>query len=124
MSTSQSNGMVLAGDTLLSRPFTGGTYLEVILRQCLSYLPGDGAKPGAEYYLPFIDPKPNNHYNTPLQGNIPPTFQFAVQLRQMINRLPARGSRGGRRPRLARRTVADAGVLAGLMCTCHLELQG
>jgi hypothetical protein len=36
----------------LSRPLTGGTYLEVILRQCLSYLPGDGAKPGTEYDLP------------------------------------------------------------------------
>ena len=43
----------------------------MILRQCLSYLPGDGAKPGAEYYLPFIDPKPYAHYNTPMQVNIP-----------------------------------------------------
>jgi hypothetical protein len=47
-----SNGMVLAGDTFVSRPVTGGTYLEVILRQCLSDLPGDGAKPGTEYDLP------------------------------------------------------------------------
>jgi hypothetical protein len=31
---------------------TAGTYLEVILRQCLSELPGDGAKPGTEYDLP------------------------------------------------------------------------
>jgi len=43
----------------------------VILRQCLSYLPGDGAKPGATYYLPFIDPKPHNLCNTQMQVNIP-----------------------------------------------------
>ena len=44
----------------------------MILRQCLSYLPGDGAKPGTEYYLPLIDPKPHTDYNTPMQVNIPP----------------------------------------------------
>ncbi len=80
MFKSKSNGMVLAGDTFVSRPFTGGTYLEVILRQCLSDLPGDGAKPGTEYYLPFIDPKPHTHCNTPMQVNIPPTFHFFAQL--------------------------------------------
>lgn len=59
-------------------PFTGGIYLEVIVRQCLSYLPGDGAKPGTEYYLPLIDPKPHYYYNTPMQVNIPPSHMSIV----------------------------------------------